>query len=778
MISQQKSPTNQHLQQFAQQLATWTDEIIEHGRTPFRRVDTYPSIDTEQGVIQPPLVFWINRQSMMAGGVLLLPENNLEIELERGRNCASALGLCHFITWETDRVRIWKIEKNSSSELQSFPLDNPKHPETFRYLLTDILDALKLLAVIGAIPATDLSPWYFNNLFQITLQQALPPLVKAYRCQRSETDEQLLVDVDRCANEANRVLLLQVLSMLWFNEFPETVLPEKMERTIELSLLALPDSIQQPLLLKTTIKPPPIPLETIVCFYHLLLRLRQLSWNQPVERAKASIQRLTEYWHQNKPEKVESAATYIYPVTPPLNTTTVTLLSDSPSFLATTALLREISALPQNQLVFGNVFQFDRESLPTQPVLGRLLTHSGIAASKRREYTAKLRISWPNRHLKIKSGQPLWLWELVHLLGLCHQDQSLCLEIPIDLLIKSEYTLAWSLLYENFNFQQLWSQSDKVIKLSIIRGKKTTQSFLLQLPDGARKISPTIDSARCRKQILLALTLPPDIYKLLGEELLWPTAEKIPDDHLPGWKIYSQSRLYEQLQNILQDRTTQSNSVTPTSNVHTDIPYPEPLILSELENFGQTILAECQSKNIDHFLADLLSCPVVENIEITGTTKVLKTDTAAIYSRKKVKETIAKQLSIHGIPNFPEQYLYFLDQPEMRHYSITPPLKTKSSLLGQFELEDIKGQIIAGYGAELEQVLLLCSESGKTEIDLPNSRHQLEQLIQYYRKDLRDLYKHLNNICYSQVESSKSARKLTKSTWEKLNLPDPAWFMK
>ncbi len=183
MDTPQKNLMNQHLQQFAQQLATWTEAIIEHGRTPFRRVDTYPVIDTEQGMIQPPLVFWINRQSMMAGGILLLPKNNLESELKSGRNCASALGLRHFVTWEIDQVRIWQIEKDETVEKQSFPLSSPSHPETFRYLLADILDALKLLSVLGAVPAIDLSPWYFNNLFQITLQQALPPLIGAYRSQ-------------------------------------------------------------------------------------------------------------------------------------------------------------------------------------------------------------------------------------------------------------------------------------------------------------------------------------------------------------------------------------------------------------------------------------------------------------------------------------------------------------------------------------------------------------------------------------------------------------------
>ncbi|MCK5914279.1 MAG: hypothetical protein KAG12_10390 [Desulfuromusa sp.] len=770
---------NQHLQQFAQQLATWTKAIIEHGRTPFRRVDTYPYIDTEQGVMQPPLVFWINRQSMMAGGILLLPENNLEEELERGRHCASALGLSHFVTWETDRVRIWEVKNNRSDERQSFPLSSPKHPETFRYLLTDILETLKLLAVIGAIPATDLSPSYFNNLFQITLQQALPPLVKAYRRQRSEADDHFPEDADTCANEANQLLLLQVLALLWFNKFPDAILPEKMERAIELSLLELPDAVRPPLSLKTTIKPPPLPLETAVCFNHLLLRLRQLSWNHPEERAELTIHQLAKYWYRGKTEEVESAEICLYPATPPLDSTTKVLLSESPSFLAITALLTDISNFPQGQLFFGDLFQFDRDTLSSQSIFGRLSNDSGITMSKRREYTARLRISWPNRHLKIKSGQPFWFWELIHLLGLCRPGQNLCLELPVDLLKKSKNKLAWTLLCENFSFQQLNLLDDRVIKLSVLRGGKTTQPFPLQLPDEVRTIVPIPDSTYFGRQILLALTVSTDIYKLLGNELIWSTDERISDEHISGWELYCQSRLYKCLQNILQEEKAQLDlkDKAPENITITDIPFPELLLLKELANFGQVTPPDIQLATIDHYLAKLLTCPAVENIEHQDNSKVQKTGTGETRSEKKFKESIAQQLSAHGIPSFPEQYLYFLDQPKMCHYSIAPPLTAKSSLLGQFELEDAQGQIISGYGEELEQTLLLCSQSDKREIDIPENRHQLEQLLQHYRKDLKDLHNFLNNLCYSQLENSKSARKLARTTWKKLNLPTPSWFM-
>ena len=769
---------NQHLQQFAQQLAIWTQAIIEHGRTPFRRVDTYPQLDTEQGMLQPPLVFWINRQSMMAGGVLLLPDNNLETELERGKNCAAALGLRHFVTWETDRARIWHVEGDQVKELRSFPLSSSSQLETFRYLLAEILDELKLLAVLGAIPVTDLSPCYFNNLFQTTLQQALPPLVKAYRSQRSEMEEYSTEDADKCAAEANRLLILQVISLLWFNKSPETILPENLERTIELSLSTLPDSLNQALARKTTIKPPPLPLETAVCFHHLLLRLRQLSWGQATERAKQSIYHLTHSWYQGKTGNNQPAAFQLYPEAPPLCSTTATILSDSAAFLAATALLAEIENSGECKLYFGNLFQFDRETLSAQEISGRLLNHTGIKTTERHEFTTRLRLAWPNRHLKIKTGQPFWLWELIHLLGLCHAGQKLTLELPVDLLKNPENIIAWSVLYENFSFQQLWLLENGNLQISILSAKDQRKPFPLQLATEVREMIPINDANGFRNRLLLALTLPTAIYRLLGTELIWPDLDGVPDEHLPGWELYRQSLLYRWLRNILQHEQIQGEDADeiPTDDKHTNIPYPEPLLLTELSQFESGKTTGGQFSSLDHCLAHLLTCPAVAEIKLSNITKPPKTDTSGSYSKKELRETIAQQLLTHGIPNFPEQYLYFLDQPEICHYTVAPPLKVKSSLLGQFELEDIRGQIITGYGEELEQILLFCSATGKTEFELPSDRRQLEQLLHHYKKDLSALYKYLNTLCYGQVENSKSARRLVKNIWKYFNLPDPAWL--
>ncbi|SDZ90754.1 hypothetical protein SAMN05660420_00682 [Desulfuromusa kysingii] len=765
---------NGHLQQFAHQLAAWTETIIEHGRTPFRRVDTYPEIDTAEGIKSPPLIFWINRQSMMAGGVLLLPDNNLDAELQVGRSCATALGLCHFITWEAKCVRIWKVEANETVEQQNFPLTNPDQPETFRLLLAEVLETLKLLAILGAIPAKDLAPHYFNNLFLITLEQALPPLTEAHRSQRSETDEVPAEDTDFSANEANRLILLKLIALIWSNKCPGSILPEKIEQTIELSLPDLPESLRQALNLKATPNTPPLPLESAVFFHHLLLRLRQLAWIQDPEKAKESIRCLAAHWFQGKTREEETAAVYLYPDVPVLNSTANTLLSSSPSLLAISALLTEINDLPPKRMICGNLFDLHRDNLPQQQVYARLLNQHIITNFDRRKYTTALRSAWPNRHLKIKAGQPFWPWELIHLLGVCHSRQQLVLEVPDALLNNPRNELAWILLCENYSFQQIQLLNNNCLKLDIYRDKSTLDVVSLKINGEAREIHFVEDPIRFKRQLLIALNLPSTVYNLLGNELIWPDSDKVSNNQQPGEDLYRQSRLYKWMYALLSGTSIEDKNGSQT--LDSSLPYPEPLLLKELARFDKRNPAAEKPASLDSFLANILACPTIETIDRPKVSKAPRTFIPEDHSKNNIQETIAQQLSVHGIPNFPAQYLYFLDQPVICHYTIHPPLVVKSSLLGGFELQDADGQIISGYGDELKQILLLCAEAGKTEIDLPDGRQQLEQLLQHYLKDLETLYVYLNNLCYSQIKDFKSARKCIKSVWGQLNLPDPSWF--
>lgn len=661
-------PMNPHLQTFAGQLKTWSQAIIDHGRTPFRRVDCFPRIDTAAGPLQPPLVFWINRQSMMAGGLILLPEEDLGAELQRGRSCASALGLSHFVTWETQQVRLWEVRGEATAEVRSFALPGVDHPDYFRHLLGEVVDALKVPAVTGAIRQQDLCLHYFNNLFLITQELALGSLTDAFRSRRAEDVTATPVDVDHLAAEANRLLLLQILTALWYDLLPDALLPEQLAAVLHASLQRAPQSIRAQLAYSWDAAPADLPLETAVCYHHLLLRLHQLNWTQPLERRRESLLGLVELWYPGYRQQQPPAASLCYPEQPHLGNTIRMLIADSPLLLATTAVVREISGLPQPQALYGSLFQLDAEQLPQGMIRARLLNRHPIPRSERQAFGARLRVSWPHRSLRIRIEQPYWKWELIHLLGICHARQNLSLDIPCEALSLPADDPIWAVLLENYRVDRITSNDPTTLRFELQRAPQDNQPLQLRIDDRSATLSPPFDPPRLLRQIVSALDLP------VGEA----------------------------------------------------IPAGEPV--------------------------------------------------ASVPPEKNLRQQLMDQLTTFGIPNFPDQYLYFLEHPEMISYRFTPPLAVSTKLLGQFDLLDSAGQTLSGYGEELEQALLICARLGKTRVELPQDRHHLDMMLQRYRKDLAALYRHLGDLCYRRLENSRAARNLIRQIWKKLDLPDPEWF--
>ena len=768
---------NQHLRQFARQLATWAEEIIIQGRTPFRRVDTFSTIHTTSGAHEIPLILWINRQSMMPGGFVLLPNDKLENELELGRYCADALGLQHFVTWEKNQVRIWQINTDAVSVAQTFPLKNPEHPETFHFVLEDLLDALKLTAVLGSVPVHELSASYFHNLCQITLQQTLPPMIEAYRSQRAEGIDDPTEDIDSLAEQANRQILLQLLALLWFEKMPEKILPEKMERALELCIPLLPGQLPQVLTLEAITSPPSIPLESAVAFHHFLLRMRQLSWNKSPVQVTQCLLELSKNWYPSSDDIQPEHSILLYPNAPSSNEKTELILSDSPSLLAMTALLNCLLKQPEKKLFLGHLFKLNKQLLPSMMIHARLFNQRAVSSAERSAFTTQLRTSWPHRRFKIKTGQPIWIWEFIHLLGICRTGQEFSIEFPPEGLQTAANELIWNLLFENFRFREIHRCKDSV-RLICTREPATQDAISVHLGNETREILPEEQVHSFRNQLLLTMSLPRDIYQLLGHELIWPEDnESLYDDEVEALQLYRQSHLYRWLQHLVKEEEFHSikheegNDAVPVC-----IPQPSHRLLKQLIDEKQTQAHDAFPQSIDQLLSVVLSCPAIALIKPQENHQLPTEAFVKTHMTHQLKESILQDLTTFGIPNFPEQYLYFLEQPDMQRYDLIPPVKIQSEVLGQFILEDAQGQIIEGYGEELKQALLICSHSGKQKVDLPQSREHIDKILAYFRKDLNALYEYLNNLCYSQIENSKVARKMINKVWKQLALPDPFWF--
>ncbi len=765
---------NPHLQQFTRQLAAWTQEIILRGRTPFRRVDAYPTIQTDQGTLQIPLIFWINRQSLMAGGLILLPEDNLDQELERGRIAAETLGLQHFVTWERNQVRIWLSDGNGTREQQSFVLENPDHPETFHFILDDLLDALKLTAVQGMIPAADLSPSYFNNLFHITLEQTLPVLTDAYRSHRTENLHQH-IDIDYCADEENRLTLLRLLSLLWFEKMPASLLPEKLEAEFRHALRFLPGELARPLSLHALAAAPPLPLEAAVAFHHLLLRLRQLSWGADKFRSGQSLLKLARSWFPAQAGATATAAVYIHPTGIPFAQRPQLLLSTSPALIGMAAILQYLEGQTDLPFVYGNTLELDRLPLSTTTITARLIDRHGIPAAARNEIGSRLRFAWPHRRFKIRTGDPVWKWEFIHLLGLTRNDQELTIEIPREGLNSPVRDPIWQLLQDSFCLHEIRPEQQRVA-LRLSRRSQAGQAGIIHHPEGRREIVLGNHAETDRNRLLLALELPSVLYRLIDRELTWPTADQAADETSDIFGVYRSSRLYQLFRAIILPRSL-TNPPAAEKGPGTErlfIPYPDMLLPDPARSEQQG--GSPGQNEIDRLLAERLLCPELTDIVLPETQKPSHNRETKIEAKKSLQDTVIQEATAIGLPNFPEQYFYFLAKPILKVYRWSPPLVSKSQILGHFVLEDAAGAIIEGEGDELKQALLLLSQGGESTVELPEDREQLTTLLNLYQKDLRRLYKQLKTICFTQLEDAREAKKALKKAWRKLNLPEPGWF--
>lgn len=766
---------NPELQQFARQLATWTELIIDHGRTPFRRVDLFPVVHTAQGALQPPLIFWINRQSMMAGGILLLPEQNLEVELDRGRGTAEALGLRHFVTWETDQVRIWELQGTSSGVHQQFDFPRTEDPDAYRQLLGKVLESLKLLAVLGLVPPAELSADYLHNLFQTTLEVALPPLVNSYRSQRALEESQEATDADSRAEEAARFTLLQLLTLLWHQQLPSSILPEKLERAIELSLPNLPESLQQPLSRKVLRDQPPLPHDSAVCFHHLLLRLRQIAWNQPEKRALKALESLTDSWYPAAAGCGEGQVC-LYPQSPKLTAKTQVILSDSPVLLAVSALLDELHKRPARQQLFGTTFKLDLQSLQQCSIVGQLTGEFRPSREERQQFGALLRTSWPNRRFRLASDAPLWLWESLHLLGLGKQGFDLLLRLPLQALQTPAEGPLWSILVDSYGLSSVGVTDTDLINLQLCEATEAATTTEIQTATDKRVLVRAKTPAIIRSQILLALHLPAEIYRLLEHELVWPERQAAEYEQQAGLLLYAATKLGQGLWNLLSDAPLpESSAALAEAAVRSGWPVPETEILAELETATRS-RQRAHGFDLDQILVELLACPELANLELPAIDTSKPTFVRRQLSDKELRDELIQRLIAEGIPTFPEQYLYFLEKPEMVRYQLQPPLEIVSEFLGQIILRDSAGQSIQVYGQEQADALLLCAELKKTDIELPGDRQQISLLLDHYRQDLVQLLQHLNSLCYSRLESANAARKLARKVWKKLNVPNLKWL--
>lgn len=772
------------LKQFARQLAIWADLVIEHGRTPFRRVDQFPLLYTSKGFFRPPLVFWINRQSLMAGGIVLLPDNNLPKQLELGSATAAALGLKHFVTWESSRICIWNTDGETTCMEKQLPVTAGDEPETFRALLLEVMEEVKLLSVLGMVPANQLSATYLHNLFQETLNSARGPLVNTFR--QTRADGQLKENIsraDRQAEQFNRLTLLRLLALLWHDVLPESILPEKLQTAMQLVIPSLPPELHQPLSQGLQEQEPVLPLESAVCYHHLLLRLRQITWNKPVERARQAISQFlspekTSPVRPFLPPAKEVPLLQINPKVPLLGYSLLHELSGSASFLASAALLRHVNNDPPAHQHCGTLFRFSELPLPATRIQGQLTNRRRVPRDVRQRYDALLRASWPTRRFDLPPDSPYWVLETIHLLGMSPMNAELELEIPSSWLIAPCGQTLWTLISENFQLHTVtWEEQTTILSLQKQRGGVDITKVIYRQTE--RQIDWSETTGRTRALLLFSLLLPDPIYQLLQSDRFQPCREistTAATDQ--GLRAYSRTLLGRRLWKLLggdEPADTADQIRQQSDMLGWPVPAEDILCRLSLSATNETRSDRHQQEQ-DQTLTELLKLSTDLDFPVPQWQETHPASSVRQVATSNHRQRIVHNLKARGLPDFPEQYLYQLDTPELTRYHFQPPLQVTSELLGQYELIDSTQASFIVQGEATVEALNLCAKLGRCEVELPVDQQQLNSILTSYRNDLLQLRQELSRQAHVLLENPQAAERLSKKIWHELNLPPWKWL--
>jgi hypothetical protein len=280
------------LQQFRQQLANWTKQYLAKQRLPFQRLELCPGVLTEKGRLVPDIVLWINRDSQLAGSMILLPTALNKDVLDEAFAMARALGLGHFVTWEARQVCIWQMGKKDAEAIQKFPLPtaNTIQPEDFRSALEQLLNELKVIAVTTAPATTNFSLFYFANLCLRTLQEMGPGITESTRLAAGHTAADSWVELAPAAKTWMSVW--RILFLLWQKRLPPGLQPDRMEQVFHYAMADFNGDKNILKWLELYPEEPPLTDQDAVRLHHLASRMSQLGWPQTTEQAATLVKQL------------------------------------------------------------------------------------------------------------------------------------------------------------------------------------------------------------------------------------------------------------------------------------------------------------------------------------------------------------------------------------------------------------------------------------------------------------------------------------------------------
>ncbi|MDX9708643.1 MAG: hypothetical protein RBT64_03725 [Trichloromonas sp.] len=770
----------EHLQRFAEQLAHWAGQALTEGRFPFRRVDLHPPLLTEAGEESPALVFWINRESHMAGGLLLLPPAALEDVAESGRRCAAALGLRHFAVWAPHELSIWEIRVDRLLRHRDIPLSGD-HPGAFQQALRQLMEALKPLSVLGAVPAADLEGSYLANLWRVAPRDSRDALEEGFRTLRASRREAGENPQERACDKGV-LTLLRLLALAACDRLPNGGPPEELETALSEALTELPEGLRESLAPAPWEMPLPFPVA--VRFHHLARRLGQLD----VGRDRQRLLRALDLFAAGEdlgagaddaplPDGEEPVLLLHPPLSAARQGRRALMEAGRPALLALLALRRELAGLPPSLRRSEDIFSL-MPAMPPRLIRGRLDERRIPDREERAVLTTRLRSSWPTRRFRLDAKAPRWHWEFLHLLGLAAEEGHIILDTPAGWLNAPAGEALVELLREEFTLIEVALTGTGGLRLELVKARRPEQGTHFLRTAGERTLPWRELVAGHRALLPLALGLDGGLFPLLKSgRLAIPTSDDWPADRGTEAFLFSRSTLGRHLWSIVAgDRPLPEIGNLRECARRFGLPLPGREVLDQLRlldwHRGRPLPAtELLDQAVERWLGATRPPSVTGDMPPASPAPPRPAPpSAALLAR------IVARVFIDGIPRFPEHYLYDHYRPELVNYRLTPPLALREEFFGRFTLVDGDDKTLTVDGEETAQALLLAAAGGRREVALPRERALTEAILSRYRADLRALRGKLIQACHAAIPQAATADRIAEKLWRDQSLP-PVTFL-
>jgi hypothetical protein len=768
------------LQQFRQQLASWIEARLESQRLPFQRLELCPRTLTDQGRLVPDLVLWINRDSQLAGSMILLPDIVNAQVLSEGVSLANALGLGHFTTWAAREVSIWNVSSGEVTLLDDFDLPpaNRITPDDFQQTLDDLLERLKVVTVTSAPPTATYSEHYFANLCLRNLQEMAPGLTISARLTAGRTaDDEWVRQAPR---EKAWMSLWRLLFLLQQKRLPPGLQPDRLEFAIHYALSDLIKN-QQPWLAIQEGEPP-LPEDDAVRLHHLAGRLRQLGWPHNDQHAEEMVSLLI------------NEAAHRFDLNVPLlpwSTDTATLrvnchrhpsadpcsLVAPRSYLAGWAFKRSL-----NERVEEYSYAEDLQSLSTNQRLTKSLAilknEQSLDRKERESQLMLLRQVW-SRRFELPRKTPKWVWDALYLVGLVSEEVSL--ELPKGWHHAPGVEVLWSVLLERYQLAEIYMNETGEQGFFFTHCPQKNGCVKVHRNNRVFELPLELTSTVMPGTTQIWLMADESVVELLCNKKIGGVSPDWADETDPltwGVYVFLQTQLGKYLWQLCSNQTPLPETHELTLAVRNyGLPLPGREILADLSLIGlpetemipEPDLLEREFTNI------FGPTPVLQervSHDITGGSKSRRRSSAA-------PKEIAAKVFEDGIPRFPEHYLMDLYRPEVTEYTLCGALEITEEFFDKISLRTVaKDHTLEVSGKLIAEALILASYTDQDQVSLPNDELILTEIVQQYRSDLLRLHDNLMRACRRFEPHRQQAIKLAGRIWRQQSLPPEEVYKK